>query len=248
MKKFLFTFSSLCLFAVASMAQFDGLVINEFVASNDSIGGYQEPDGGFGDWVELFNNGSATINLEGVNFSDDLAELDKWAFPAGTTITGGGYLIVWTDDDEGQTGIHTNFRLGRSGEDLVLSTNGTIIDQHTFGEQETNVAEARIPNGTGNFVAQEPTPNGNNEVLGTRAPATLRLAAYPNPTSNTLTITLGDSSFDRYEIINLVGNVVMTGTFKSKNEELLLDVSGLASGQYQLIFDEGKAASSFTRQ
>jgi len=245
MKRLILSSAILCFCALTASAQ---LVINEFVASNDSIGGYQEPDGGYGDWVELYNNGSSALNLEGINFSDDLLELDKWAFPAGVSIAAGGYLIVWTDNDEDQNGIHTNFKLAKAGEDLVLSQGGTIIDQHTYGEQETNIAEARVPNGTGNFVAQTPTPNANNQTSGTREPATLRLTAFPNPVTNLLTVALGATSFERFEVISLTGAIVLNGSITLGNDELLLDVSELASGQYQLVLDGGKAAASFTRQ
>ena len=249
MKQLLFTLLAMCFFSTLLSAQIlEDLVINEFVASNDSIGGFQEPDGGYGDWVEFYNNGTTTLDLEGVNFSDDLTELDKWAFPAGVSIAAGGYLIVWVDDDVDQTGIHATFKLSKGGEDLVLSQNTTIIDQHTYGEQETNISEARIPNGTGNFVMQTPTPDRNNEVLSTNEPSTVRLTAFPNPTTNLLTVNVGNTRFDRYEVINLTGAVVMTGSFVAGSDQLRLDVSPLASGQYQLVLDGGKAAASFTRQ
>ncbi len=249
MKKLLFSLTALLLVTAAASAQFTGnLVINEFVASNDSVGGYQEPDGGFGDWLELYNMGTSDLNLEGINFSDDLTELDKWAFPAGVTIEAGGYLILWVDNDPDQTGIHATFNLSRGGEDVVLSQNGNIIDQYTYGEQDTNIASARVPNGTGNFVKQTPTPLANNETLSANEPATLRLKAFPNPTANTLIVELGATQFDRYEVINLTGAIVMNGLLTRGNDEIRLDVSALASGQYQLVFDGGKAAASFTRQ
>lgn len=249
MKRVLHTFISLCLFSTLVTAQaIQNLVINEFVASNDSVGGYQEPDGGFGDWVEFYNKGNTTINLEGINFSDDLTELDKWTFPTGTSLAADGYLIVWVDNDLDQNGIHAPFKLARIGEDLVLSQGGVIIDQYTYTEQQTNIAEARVPNGTGNFVMQTPTPNANNQTLSTRAPAALRLSVFPNPTTETLTLNTGQNRFDRYEVIDLKGAVVMKGALEIGSGELLLDVTALASGQYQLILDSGKAAASFTRR
>ena len=249
MKNLLFTLVALLFLATAASAQFAGnLVINEFVASNDSVGGYQEPDGGFGDWLELYNMGTSDLNLEGINFSDDLTELDKWAFPAGVTIEAGGYLILWVDNDPDQTGIHATFNLSKGGEDVVLSQNGSIIDQYTYGEQETNIASARVPNGTGNFVKQIPTPLENNETLSANEPATLRLKAFPSPTSNTLIVEFGTTQFDRFEVINVAGAVVMNGTLTGADNDLRLDVSALAAGHYQLVFDGGKAAASFARQ
>jgi hypothetical protein len=250
MKKLLLSVCVLSFLTVTASAQFIGnLVINEFVASNtDSTGGFQEPDGGFGDYVELYNNGNVDLDLEGINFSDDLTELDKWAIPAGVTIEAGGYLIIWADNDPDQTGIHATFNLSRGGEDVVLSQNGDIIDAYTYGPQETNVAEARVPNGTGDFVKQTPTPLANNQSSSTREPATLRLNAFPNPTADALTIEMGTERFNRYEVVNLTGAVVMSGILTGGVDKLSLNVSSLAHGQYQLIFDGGKAAASFTRQ
>ena len=250
MKKLFFVLSVLTFLTTTSSAQFVGnLVINEFVASNaDSTDGFQEPDGGFGDYVEFFNMGSIDLDLEGINFSDDLTELDKWAIPADVTIEAGGYLIVWVDNDPDQTGIHATFNLSRGGEDVVLSQNGNIIDSYTYGPQETNVAEARVPNGTGDFIKQRPTPLANNQSSSTKEPATLRLKAFPNPTADVLTIELGTERFDRYEVVNLTGAVVMSGVLTGGLNTLNLNVSSLARGQYQLMFDGGKAAAGFTRQ
>ncbi len=39
-------------------------------------------DGDFPDWIELFNSGNESINLEEYKISDDTLVLDKWAFPS----------------------------------------------------------------------------------------------------------------------------------------------------------------------
>jgi len=158
---------SLCLCGVVTGAHAQ-VVINEFVAKNDSVGGYQEPDGGYGDWLELYNLGSSQVALGGYGLSDTTEMPARWLFPSGTVIGPGGYLIVWADNDEGQTGIHTNFKLSGEGEQIVLSLNGNILDQVAFGPQTDNVAMARVPNGTGPFVTQAPTPLANNGTTSAR--------------------------------------------------------------------------------
>ena len=112
----------------------------------------------------------------------------KWQFPAGTVIPAGGYLLVWADEDLAQPGLHAAFKLSStSGEAIVLSNPDlSVVDDVTFGAQETDVAMARIPNGTGAFVlTTTPTPGASNQGPDRRrrgrshAPAAL--AQLPQP-------------------------------------------------------------------
>ncbi len=225
------------------------VVINEFVAKNDSVGGYQEPDGGYGDWIELYNRGNSAVNLSGYNLSDDLGELDKWEFPAGVSIAANGYLIVWADDDEDQTGVHTTFKLSGSGEDVVLSQNGNILDQYSFGEQDDNIAEARIPNGTGAFVKRTPTPLASNESSATQQPKALQLRAYPSMVGTVVSVDVPTSlSFARYEVLDALGGIQRKGSIDSGSDQVQVDVAGLATGSYILSFDGGRAVAKFSKQ
>ncbi len=136
------------------------LVINEFLASNDTT--MADQDGEYDDWVELFNNTADPISLNGFYLSDDPGDLTKWAFPD-TTIAGGGYLMIWTDSDPEQAGLHTDFKLSASGESVVLiNAELAVIDEITFGTQTTDISTGRYPNGVGQFIAMTPTFAANN--------------------------------------------------------------------------------------
>jgi hypothetical protein len=136
------------------------VVINEFMASNDSI---PDPAGEFEDWIELYNNTANTINLGGKYLSDDATVPTKWQFPANTTIAANGYLIVWADSDTGQVGLHATFALSANGEHLRLSSTASVVlDSVTFGGQVANRSMARIPNGTGPFLQSRGTIGANN--------------------------------------------------------------------------------------
>ncbi|MBI5470802.1 MAG: lamin tail domain-containing protein [Ignavibacteriae bacterium] len=136
------------------------VVINEFMAQNDSI---PDPAGEFEDWIELYNNTSQAIALGGMYLSDAYSQPTKWQFPSGTTIGANSYVIVWADEDSGQAGVHANFKLSLSGEQLMLSRSDlTILDSTTFGQQIANRSMARIPNGAGAFVQGNHTFNANN--------------------------------------------------------------------------------------
>jgi hypothetical protein len=71
------------------------LVINEFMASNNSIA--EDPQGENDDWVEIHNYGTKAINVGGLYLTDDLSRPTKWRIPEAnpsiTTIPAGGYLL-----------------------------------------------------------------------------------------------------------------------------------------------------------
>ncbi len=145
---------------VASVQNSD-LVINEFMASNDTT--VADQDGEYDDWIELYNNGSSSIDLGGYYLSDDSTDITQWQFPTGTVIAANDYLIIWADNDENQTGLHTNFKLSASGEDIVLAdAAGVILDYLTFPSQVTDMSYGRYPNGTGSFQSMPASCNAEN--------------------------------------------------------------------------------------
>ena len=146
------------------------VVINELMADNDNV--VMDPQGDNDDWVELFNRTDSPVDLTGMYLSDKVDNPTKWQFPDGTMVAANGYLIVWCDedhDDEAATeGLHSNFKLSKSGETVLLvdtDANGnTVLDSVVFGEQETDVSYGRFPNGTGDFQVVAATPGAENRV------------------------------------------------------------------------------------
>ncbi|MEZ5196264.1 MAG: lamin tail domain-containing protein [Bacteroidales bacterium] len=174
-----------------SIAINSDLVINEFMADNETT--VEDQDGEYDDWIEFYNNGSEEISLSGYYLSDNAADPSQWVFPD-TTIAGGGYLIVWADNDEEQEGLHANFKLSSSGEAILLSNAGlSIIDEVSYGQQYADTTTGRFPNGTGDFVLMNPTFEMENES-GTTAVNELQqddlfsFLAYPNPFSDKLNL------------------------------------------------------------
>ena len=131
------------------------LVINEFMASNDSI--IQDPQGQYEDWVEIYNYGTGAIDLAGMYLTDDSSEPMKWQIPGGnsaaTTIPAGGYLLIWADNDIDDEGLHSNFKLSADGEEIELfdSDGVTLIDSVEYHDQFTDMSYTRFPDaGSGN--------------------------------------------------------------------------------------------------
>lgn len=120
------------------------------------------------DWIELHNSGGSAVDLAGWTLSDAALSPDKWAFPAGTTIAAGGYLVVLADNPSeeisGATYLHTNFKLDGGGEDLALfDDTGSVVSILTMGypRQYPNFSYGRDSSGTMVFHAN-PTPSGPN--------------------------------------------------------------------------------------
>ena len=112
------------------------LHITEFLANNeDSI---QDEDGDNSDWIEIFNSGSDSINLEGYYLTDDSGVLTKWRFPS-IEIPSGGFLLVFASEKDRRgvnSELHTNFKLSGKGEYLALvEKNGSTIVSE-FGSQD----------------------------------------------------------------------------------------------------------------
>jgi hypothetical protein len=113
------------------------LIINEFVARNDSEpplrnGELLDEDGDASDWIEIYNPSDEAINLDGWFLTDDADDLEKWEFPA-VEISRGRFLVVFASgknrrDADGQ--MHTNFQLRAGGEFLALvHPDGLTIEQ-----------------------------------------------------------------------------------------------------------------------
>ena len=148
--------------------------INEIMASNTAS--LADPQGQFDDWIELYNAGDAAVDLAGMWLTDDPAEPTKWKFPAKTAVIAPkGYLMVWADGDVADPGLHADFRLSASGEQVCLfAVDGqTLIDSLAFGAQTADISYGRYPdaNDTLQFFPQ-PTPGRSNKegYLGEVAP------------------------------------------------------------------------------
>jgi len=216
------------------------LVINEFLASNNNV--VVDQDGEYDDWVELYNNSDSDINLNGFYLSDDIVDPQKWVFPD-TSISANDYLIVWTDNDVEQEGLHTNFKLSASGEQIILfDFNNETMDECSFGEQDENLSFGRFPNGNGAFVQMSPTfaeenvgeVNSVNVDNAAVMPEVTCLAVnYPNPFNSTTNIRfyLAESGKVELYIYNVLGEKIAT-----------LHNSDLIKGHHEVCW-EGKGTS-----
>ena len=148
------------------------VVLNEICAQNRTI---VANGTNFPDYLELFNNTAAPVVLTGWSLSDDPLVPSKYAFPAGTTIPAQGYLLVWADSDTVAPGLHAGFKLNHDGQTVLLLQNGVIADTITFGPQARDLPIGRVPNGTGAWLAVQPSPTAANAAKTLGSPVNLKV-------------------------------------------------------------------------
>ena len=152
------------------------VVINEIQSSNANT--VTDVDGDFKDWIELYNTGSVTVNLNNYGLTDHPSNPFKWVLP-NVSILPGDYLMVFASGKNITSGeLHTNFKIDINGETIVLTTPaGVIADQKFSGYIATDNSLARIPDGIGSWCLTDvPTPQNSNNG------STCYLGYIPEPT------------------------------------------------------------------
>lgn len=146
------------------------VVLNEFMAKNETT---IANEGTYPDWVELYNTSASPVDISGWALTDDPARPTRFIFPAGTLVSGNGYLLVWCDSLVTAPGLHTGFGLSQNGQTFLALYNQFqfVVDQVVFGIQITDKSCGRVPDGTGAWLLNAPTPESSN-VAQTLAPFT----------------------------------------------------------------------------
>jgi hypothetical protein len=219
------------------------VVINEFMADNTKT--QKDPSDQFEDWIELYNNSNRSIDLSGLYLTDDENYLNKWAIPNGTNIQANQFLIIWADEDKTQIGLHSNFKLKKSGEFLGLTDGlGIFLDSIFFPQQYSDTSFARFPNGVGTFTYMLPTFNAINEFVITKQQEleSKSLIVFPNPSSSILHINFEGLPRSEYsfQLMDPLGRILQEQSFPSFQTQTLIDVKDLPNGLFLIRLSDSK--------
>lgn len=149
---------------------------------------FPNPDGSseLNEFIELFNLGVESVTITGWQISDTQGAIKTYVISEGT-LDSGAYLSF----RRSTTGIALN----NTGDGVELKdASGVLKNSMSFGETKENRSFSRIPNGTGDFVADTDvtelsantapsTPEATSPPqVSTPSPAPILITASPSPT------------------------------------------------------------------
>ena len=214
-----------------------GLVINEWMPFNESA----ETDefGEYNDWIELYNNSNQSINLEGYYLSNKANEETKYEFPD-ISIGAHEYLILWADEDILQGDLHLPFKLDSERDDIVLARPDTsTIDYFFHHHVDSNLTQARIPNGIGNIATGSSSLNATNQAyVSISETAVPEFSMYPNPCNEFVTIEKINTEIEYFQLLDAKGSIVQT--IHSKKQRSTINLRDLKSGIYYVRSSNNK--------
>jgi hypothetical protein len=151
------------------------------------------------DYVELFNYGTATVDLGGCVLTDD-PTTNKFRLPVGTLLAARGFLSF--------TEVELGFALSAAGETIYLlnSDSTRVLDVLRFGGQENGVAFGRFPDGALRFSRLSARTPGAPNARRLPSDVVINEVMY-NPVS-------GDQAEEFVELHNRGTNVIALGGWR----------------------------------
>lgn len=97
------------------------------------------------DNIELFNNGTAAVDISGWKLTDDnRVREDAYVFDEGTVLAPGAYLVLTNPEDFG-------FGIGKADAVNLFDATGELMDHTAWPSGDAEVSWCRQPNGLGDF-------------------------------------------------------------------------------------------------
>jgi len=188
------------------------------VEQPDSIAFNEINSTGNPDWIELYNYGNASVDLQGWKVFD--SPVNMYTLPSGHIVKPGNFLILHCDDQG--VGLNLPFKLSSLGESLTIQRpDGKVIDQVVFPAMDNGETYARFPDGQGawqvtGFATKNET-NGDRPVSSFKSYSYTPEIPMVNDAIN-FTLEISEASnVSKIELIYAVDNganetLVMTST------------------------------------
>lgn len=204
---------------MAPLAAFPPLWLNE--AQADNVSGPLDNAGEREPWIELFNTGTNALNLGGYYLSDNYTNLSQWAFPSNASVPARGFVVVWCDNQPGQTtsnALHANFRLpsgaGRVALSRIVGNTVQLLDYLTYTNLPSNWSYGDTPDAQPFYRGTmfQFTPGATNSLAS--PPLNVFINEWMADNTDTLADPAEINSFeDWFEIYNPGTNTVDLGGY-----------------------------------
>ena len=130
--------------------------------------GCPNQDGVVCDWVEIHNTSDSPFDLGGYFLSDEAGK-GKYAFPAGTSVPAGGYLVVWCDPAR-EEGDYAPFGLKKEGGEHVVLMNANRVAMDEAVTVPCRPGQSLVRGEDGSLLPSDaPSPGYPNDEAGAAA-------------------------------------------------------------------------------
>ena len=197
----------------------DGIMINEYSAANCDNGGGNCGD--YDDWIEIFNNSSDAIDLQGYYLSDKIGNLTKWQFPEELIINPNSHVVIYAsglDPNLGTSSFNTSFKLTQTkGSEYIVITSeeGTVIDYIKLVSHQLNHSVGRNIDGDSDwalFINSTPGAPNQNESSYNNYKATPTMNYQPGVYSGQIDLTISCNDIDAQIYYTLDGSFPSTAS------------------------------------
>lgn len=145
------------------------VVLNEVSAANSV---FQNDYYKRADWIELYNQTSKDVDLEGMYLSDDLAKPQKYRISsegseASTILPAHGHRVIWCDKQAPKRQLHASFKLENADSAYVVLSAADLSWADTLAYCFHNGGESvsRFPDGAAKYyLTTRPTPQAANQL------------------------------------------------------------------------------------
>ncbi len=119
---------------------YSGPILNEVLARNDGI---VINAGRYPGFIELLNTNAASATLAGMSISIGSIQPGQWTFPPGSSVAGGGFVVIWCDGGRAASTAAGDYNTGRSIDDqsdgiYLFNAGGQLVNTVEFGFQVAN--------------------------------------------------------------------------------------------------------------
>jgi hypothetical protein len=168
------------------------LFINEVLPDNQTIN--QDELSQFDPWIEIYNDSTTPVSLDGMYLSDQLGNPTLWPVPPGTSVADEDWLLVWADGaDTAGPPLHTNFTLNTAGGFVGLfASDGSLIDYLNYDALPADYSFGRFPDGGSDLRIFS---NVTNEAANDVPPSPLILNEYNGVSSTNFLANLASDSY-----------------------------------------------------
>ena len=242
----------------------DQIIITEVMSQNRTT--IADANGEFNDYIEIYNEGSTTVDLSGYKLSDDVNNIGKWTFPE-VTIDPGQYLLIFASGKEYSEGgdLQANFRISSLEETIVLSNPlGLIADSVTVKEVGTDWSYSRLTGQDGSYTdewaaTEKPTPGLVNTSDGFASFMQTNVVTVGQVVINEVMVSNGsvlqEADGEYYDWIELYNrgdaDIDLTGYSLSDDQnnpsQWKFDGKTLGAGQYLVVMASGETAGTDTQ-